>query len=106
MTGLEGALVFVGALGAGAINVVVGSGMLITFPLVPALGCPPVVANGSNMIGLVPTARRRRREFAAGAPRMTSAVVHRAVVLCLRASVAVGGLVHGPSRTRDSPLLG
>jgi len=39
---------------AGAINVAVGSGTLITFPIVLAFGYPPVVANVSNTIGLVP----------------------------------------------------
>jgi uncharacterized protein len=42
------------AVGAGAINAVVGSGSLITFPTLLAFGIPPVVANVSNNIGLVP----------------------------------------------------
>jgi uncharacterized membrane protein YfcA len=54
MTVSQVAIVFVGALGAGAINVVVGSGTLITFPVLLALGYPPVVANVSNTLGLVP----------------------------------------------------
>ncbi|RIQ15940.1 sulfite exporter TauE/SafE family protein [Jiangella rhizosphaerae] len=39
---------------AGAINAVVGSGTMITFPTLLALGYPPVVANVSNTVGLVP----------------------------------------------------
>lgn len=39
---------------AGAINAVVGSGTLITFPALLALGYPPVVANVSSTVGLVP----------------------------------------------------
>ena len=39
---------------AGAINAVVGSGSLITFPTLLAFGFPPVVANVSNNVGLVP----------------------------------------------------
>lgn len=39
---------------AGAVNAVVGSGTLITFPTLLALGFPPVVANISNNVGLVP----------------------------------------------------
>jgi uncharacterized protein len=39
---------------AGAINAVVGSGTLITFPTLLAFGVPPVTANVSNTIGLVP----------------------------------------------------
>jgi len=39
---------------AGLINTVVGSGTLVTFPTLLALGVPPVTANVSNTIGLVP----------------------------------------------------
>ena len=39
---------------AGAINAVVGSGTLITFPVLLGFGYPPVTANVSNTIGLVP----------------------------------------------------
>jgi uncharacterized protein len=49
------ALAIAGAgLAAGAINVVVGSGTLITFPTLLALGYSPLVANVSNTVGLVP----------------------------------------------------
>jgi uncharacterized membrane protein YfcA len=41
-------------LGAGAINTLVGSGTLITFPMLLAFGYAPVTANVSNTIGLVP----------------------------------------------------
>jgi uncharacterized membrane protein YfcA len=41
-------------LAAGAINTVVGSGTLITFPVLLAFGYSPVTANVSNTIGLVP----------------------------------------------------
>jgi uncharacterized protein len=39
---------------AGAVNAVVGSGSLITFPTLLAFGFPPIVANVSNNVGLVP----------------------------------------------------
>jgi uncharacterized membrane protein YfcA len=39
---------------AGFINAVVGSGTLISFPLLLALGLPPVSANVTNNVGLVP----------------------------------------------------
>src|SRR5258708_17652474 len=39
---------------AGAVNAVVGSGSLITFPALLAFGFSPVVANVSNSVGLVP----------------------------------------------------
>ena len=38
---------------AGMINVVVGSGTLVTFPTLLLFGYPPLVANVSNNIGLV-----------------------------------------------------
>jgi uncharacterized membrane protein YfcA len=48
-------LVLLGAGGlAGLINTVVGSGTLITFPTLLALGVPPVLANVSNTVGLAP----------------------------------------------------
>lgn len=48
------AAVLVAGMAAGTINVVVGSGTLITFPTLLAFGVPPVTANVSNTIGLVP----------------------------------------------------
>ncbi|MEV4015362.1 sulfite exporter TauE/SafE family protein [Nonomuraea angiospora] len=54
MTGWELAAVCVAGLVAGAINAVVGSGSLITFPTLLAIGVDPVTANVSNTIGLVP----------------------------------------------------
>ena len=47
------AIAFAG-LAAGTINTVVGSGTLITFPVLLAFGYAPVTANVSNTIGLVP----------------------------------------------------
>ena len=41
-------------LAAGAINAVVGSGTLVTFPVLLAVGLPPVTATISNSLGLVP----------------------------------------------------
>lgn len=38
---------------AGGINAVVGSGTLVTFPVLVALGHPPVTATTSNAVGLV-----------------------------------------------------
>ena len=48
-------MVLIGLAGfaAGAINALVGSGTLITFPTLVALGYPPVTATMSNAIGLV-----------------------------------------------------
>ncbi len=46
--------VFVAAVWAGGINAVVGSGTLVTFPVLLAVGVPPVSATMSNAIGLIP----------------------------------------------------
>jgi uncharacterized protein len=54
VTGLEIAAVLLAGIAAGTINTVVGSGTLITFPTLLALGVPPVTANVSNTVGLVP----------------------------------------------------
>jgi uncharacterized membrane protein YfcA len=54
VTLLEAIAIFVAAIGAGTINTIVGSGTLITFPTLLALGYPPVIANVSNTVGLVP----------------------------------------------------
>ncbi len=54
MTLLEAVAILFAGLAAGTINTVVGSGTLITFPTLLAFGVPPVTANVSNAIGLVP----------------------------------------------------
>jgi uncharacterized protein len=47
------ALILLAAFGAGTINSIVGSGTLITFPTLVALGFPPVTSTMSNAVGLV-----------------------------------------------------
>jgi uncharacterized membrane protein YfcA len=54
MSPLEGVLIALAGVAAGTINTVVGSGTLITFPTLLAFGVPPVTANVSNTVGLVP----------------------------------------------------
>lgn len=56
MSVLEVIAVLVAGVGAGAINAVVGSGTLLTFPTLLAVGYSPLVANVSNTVGLVPGA--------------------------------------------------
>ena len=46
-------LILLAGFGAGVINALVGSGTLITFPTLVALGYPPVTSTMSNAIGLV-----------------------------------------------------
>jgi uncharacterized membrane protein YfcA len=54
VTLLEVLGILLAGLAAGAINTLVGSGTLITFPVLLAFGYAPVTANVSNTIGLVP----------------------------------------------------
>ena len=50
----EALLVLLGGVWAGTINTIVGSGTLVSFPILLAVGLPPVTANVSNTVGLVP----------------------------------------------------
>jgi uncharacterized membrane protein YfcA len=54
VSALEALVVVLAGIGAGTINTIVGSGTLITFPTLLLLGVPPITANISNNIGLVP----------------------------------------------------
>ncbi|MFT2017290.1 sulfite exporter TauE/SafE family protein [Streptomyces sp. 796.1] len=54
MEALEAVAIGAAGVVAGGMNAVVGSGTLITFPTLLAFGYPPVIANVSNNIGLVP----------------------------------------------------
>jgi uncharacterized protein len=53
VTLLEAIAVLLAGVAAGTINTVVGSGTLITFPTLLAVGLSPVTANVSNTVGLV-----------------------------------------------------
>ncbi|MCX2927734.1 sulfite exporter TauE/SafE family protein [Streptomyces sp. NEAU-W12] len=82
----EALAVFAAGIGAGAINTIVGSGTLITFPVLLATGLPPVTATVSNALGLIPGS-------------VSGAIGYRAelrgqrpLVLRLGAAAAVGGL--------------
>ena len=47
-------LIVLAGVGAGAVNTMVGSGSLISYPIMVALGIPPVTANVANSVGLTP----------------------------------------------------
>lgn len=70
---------------AGAVNSAVGSGTLLTYPLLLAAGLPPVVANGTNSLGIAPGSA-----FGAWIYRREMAGRRRAVLL-MAGLVAVGG---------------
>ena len=86
-------------LAAGTVNVIVGSGSLITFPTLLALGYPPVLANVSNTVGLVPgsvsatvayrreLSGQRRRIVQLGSASLTGGLVGGVLLLALPHSV-------------------
>jgi uncharacterized protein len=51
---IQGGAILLSGVAAGATNTVIGSGTLITFPTLLAIGLPPLTANVSNTIGLCP----------------------------------------------------
>lgn len=97
MSGWEGLLVFVAGIWAGAINTVVGSGTLITFPVLLGVGLPPVTANVSNTVGLFPgsfvgaygyrreLAGQRNRAVVLGSASTVGAIVGAVLLLILPA---------------------
>jgi uncharacterized protein len=80
---------------AGAINAAVGSGTLVTFPVLLAVGYSPLVANVSNTLGLVPGSvagafgyreelrEHRRRVMEFGCASLTGGVVGAVLLLSL-----------------------
>lgn len=89
MTPLAAAAMVGAGLAAGTVNTIVGSGSLITFPTLVALGLPPVLANVSNTVGLMPGAASGaigyRRELAGQRDR----------AIRLGVAAALGGLTGG-----------
>src|SRR5215212_2526987 len=84
---LEGVAMLAAGLVAGAINAVVGSGTLVTFPTLLAFGYAPVLANVTNNIGILPGsvsgALAYRRELAG----------QRSRVLRLAGASVTGGII-------------
>jgi uncharacterized protein len=72
---------------AGAVNSAVGSGTLLTYPVLVASGLPPVVANGTNTLGLIPGSAAA----AWGYRRELRGRVRRLLPLCL--AIMVGAAV-------------
>ncbi|MET0627216.1 MAG: sulfite exporter TauE/SafE family protein [Acidimicrobiia bacterium] len=95
----EGVLIVAVGFAAGTINTIVGSGSLLTFPTLLALGYSPVVANVSNTIGLVfgsvsgavgyrrELAGQRRRVTVLGAGSFIGGITGAVLLLTLPSSV-------------------
>ena len=54
MDALQYLLVGLAAAAAGAVNALAGGGTLLTFPVLVAVGIPPVIANVTNTVALCP----------------------------------------------------
>src|SRR5436309_943625 len=84
---LHAIAIFAAGIVAGTINTVVGSGTLFTFPVLLGFGYPPVTANVSNTVGLVPGSATGaigyRRELAG----------QRSRVIRLACASVVGGVI-------------
>lgn len=94
MTGLEQLAILAAGLGAGILTTTVGVASLLSFPVLVALGIPPVVANASNTVGLIPAGlsgsfgyRAELREH----PDVTLAVI----LTCAGGAVIGAGLLLG-----------
>jgi uncharacterized membrane protein YfcA len=95
---VEAIAIFAGGIAAGTINTVVGSGTLITFPILLGVGYSPVTANVSNTIGLVPgsvsgawgyrreLAGQRERALRFGTASLTGGLAGAVLLLVLPAS--------------------
>lgn len=78
MSGLEQLAIVATGLVAGVMTSTVGVASLLSFPVLVALGIPPVVANASNTVGMTPaglTGSFGYREELRVHPRVTVAVV-------------------------------
>ena len=99
MTPLDVLLILAAGLVAGTVNAVVGTGTLVTFPTLLAVGYPPVVANMSNTVGLIlgnvsgvvgyrrELAGQRARAIELSIPMAIGAVVGAILLIALPAGV-------------------
>lgn len=88
LTGADHLFVALAGFGAGILTSTVGVASLLSFPVLLAVGLPPVVANASNTIGLVPAGMGGAvgyREELRAHPRLT-----RQLLLLTGAAGAVG----------------
>ncbi|MDY6944203.1 MAG: sulfite exporter TauE/SafE family protein [Pseudomonadota bacterium] len=89
MTSWDLLIAALAAVGAGAINALAGGGTLISFPVLVALGVPPVAANITNAVALCPG------YFGATLAQLPNLKGQRAQLLLLVPVAVLGGLVGG-----------
>jgi uncharacterized membrane protein YfcA len=94
VTGAETLLVLAAGLGAGILSSTVGVASLLSFPTLVALGLPPVTANVSNTLGLIPGGLGGvvgYRDEVREAPRVAAVIV----AVCSLGAVAGAALLLG-----------
>ena len=99
LDGLSLLVVALAAIAAGFVNALAGGGSLISFPVLTAVGLPPLVANLTNTVALLPgyggAALGQRRDLAGQGRRM----------LLLLPAAALGGLLGGVLLLRSGEAL-
>jgi uncharacterized membrane protein YfcA len=89
MTSLDLVIAALAAVGAGAINALAGGGTLISFPVLVAIGVPPVAANITNAVALCPG------YFGATIAQLPNLKGQRSQLLLLVPIAIIGGLTGG-----------
>ena len=89
MTSWDLLIAALAAVGAGAINALAGGGTLISFPVLVAVGVPPIAANITNAVALCPG------YFGATIAQLPNLKGQRAQLLLLVPVAALGGLAGG-----------
>lgn len=89
MTSFDLLIAALAAVGAGAINALAGGGTLISFPVLVAVGVPPIAANVTNAIALCPG------YFGATIAQLPNLKGQRAQLLLLVPVAVLGGLTGG-----------
>lgn len=91
MSGLEQLAVLAAGFGAGILSSTVGVASLLSFPVLVALGLPPVVANASNTVGLIPAGLSG--SFGYRAELREHPAVTRVVLACCALGAVVGAVL-------------
>jgi uncharacterized membrane protein YfcA len=102
VTPFEIVAILLAGVAAGTINTVVGSGTLITFPTLLAFGVPPVTANVSNTVGLVPGTLSGALGYRAELEGQRNRLVRLSSASFLGAAIGAGLLLWLPSEAFDA----